>query len=102
MNARVVSALTGMTIAGNAAIARRLFRAVKRATIDRSSLLVSCTTIGLFVCAMTGVSSQVPKQAAPARDPGVRAGAAGAGAPLPGVTKPENEYFLAGQEEFEE
>jgi CxxC motif-containing protein (DUF1111 family) len=83
-------------------IARRLFREEKRATIGRSPLLVSCTTIGLFVFAMTGVSSQVQKQAALARDPGVRAGAAGAGAPLPGVTKPENEYFLAGQEEFEE
>jgi CxxC motif-containing protein (DUF1111 family) len=37
-----------------------------------------------------------------ARDPGVRAGDPAAGAPLPGLTSYEEEYFTAGLEDFEE
>src|SRR5262245_45625355 len=36
------------------------------------------------------------------RDPGVRGGAAGAGAPLSGLTAKENAFFQAGLEAFED
>lgn len=38
----------------------------------------------------------------PAQDPGLRAGAPGAGAPLPGLSPSQLEIFAAGKEEFEE
>ena len=37
-----------------------------------------------------------------AQDPGVRGGAAGAGAPLDALSAPENDYFNAGKDDFEE
>jgi CxxC motif-containing protein (DUF1111 family) len=42
-----------------------------------------------------------PAQAGPV-DPGVRGGAAGAGAPLPGLTTHEGKFFAAGQDAFSE
>ena len=45
------------------------------------------------------VSSQTGNTA---RDPGVRAGAPGAGGALAGLTGQQNEYFVAGKEDFEE
>src|SRR4026209_2152810 len=37
-----------------------------------------------------------------AHDPGVRGGAPGTGGPIAGLTARENEFFLVGQEDFEE
>lgn len=46
---------------------------------------------------------QPPVDSSPAaRDPGVRGGAAGAGAPLAGLTKTERAFFKAGTDEFAE
>jgi hypothetical protein len=59
----------------------------------------------LCVAAATIVSFQVKissQTSSTARDPGVRAGAPGAGAALPGLSGQQNEYFVAGKEDFEE
>jgi CxxC motif-containing protein (DUF1111 family) len=78
-------------------------RAFKRvATTARSfnsfSLLAALATAGLLGLAIQPVSSQNLK----AKDPGVRAGAAGAGGPLADLTGSQAEYFDAGKKEFEE
>lgn len=61
-------------------------------------LLLTLTITGIFLsCA------EIPPPADPssaARDPGVRGGAAGAGAPLGGLTKTELAFFSAGLGEF--
>jgi CxxC motif-containing protein (DUF1111 family) len=44
----------------------------------------------------------ISSQSQSAHDPGVRGGDAGAGAPLPGLTAGQNEYFVAGKAEFAE
>src|SRR5262245_42218703 len=51
-----------------------------------------------LVALQVTITSQSPA----AKDPGVRTGDPGAGAPLPGLTAQQNEYFVAGKEDFEE
>ena len=63
-----------------------------------ASTIVVGAGIALFALEVK-ISSQT---AFVARDPGVRGGAAGAGAPLPGLTPQELDYFNAGKKEFEE
>jgi CxxC motif-containing protein (DUF1111 family) len=80
----------------------RLRNAAKRtALLGTLSFLVPLATIGLVYLETATVSSQSARVVR-AEDPGVRAGTAGAGGPLAGVTDHETEYFLAGKEEFEE
>src|SRR3989475_10966709 len=65
-------------------------------------LLSTLAAVGFFVgCSLSNVdtpSSVDPSSAA--RDPGVRGGAAGAGAPIAGLTKTELAFFSAGKDEF--
>jgi CxxC motif-containing protein (DUF1111 family) len=56
---------------------------------------------GVLVCEIV-IASQTPTAATVARDPGVRAGAAGAGGPLDGLTAQQLEYFNAGKADFDE
>ena len=65
------------------------------------SLLLGLATAGLLV-SQVQVASQTTAPVTQAKDPGVRGGLAGAGGPLSGLTRMENEYFLVGQEDFEE
>jgi CxxC motif-containing protein (DUF1111 family) len=65
------------------------------------------TTPTSAILAVAGVSLlafqvKISSQAVVARDPGVRAGAAGAGGPIAGLTAQQLEYFNAGKEEFDE
>jgi CxxC motif-containing protein (DUF1111 family) len=61
-------------------------------------LFLSMAAVGVFLsCAE--IPSPVDSSTT-ARDPGVRGGAAGAGAPLPGLTKTELAFFKAGTGEF--
>jgi CxxC motif-containing protein (DUF1111 family) len=63
-------------------------------------LLLALATVGFFVsCADFPSSDDSPSSA---RDPGVRGGTAGAGAPIAGLTKTELAFFNAGKGEFEE
>jgi hypothetical protein len=82
--------LTRSFVAKSAAMTRRLSRP--------STTIVVSAGIALFALQVR-ISSQT---AFVARDPGVRGGAAGAGAPLPGLTSRELDFFDAGKEEFEE
>src|SRR5438445_9655866 len=62
-------------------------------------LLSTLAVVGFFVgCSVSSV--ETPSVAA--RDPGVRGGAAGAGAPIAGLTKTELAFFNAGKDAFEE
>jgi CxxC motif-containing protein (DUF1111 family) len=71
--------------------------AVRRLPVSASAIVLSA---GVAVLAFqVTISSQT---AQPARDPGVRGGASGAGDPLPGLLPQELEYFNAGKAEFEE
>src|SRR5216683_5845612 len=67
-------------------------------------LLSTLAVVGFFVgCSVFNVdtpSSVDPSSAA--RDPGVRGGAAGAGAPIAGLTKTELAFFSAGKDDFAE
>src|SRR5215831_10132400 len=66
--------------------------------------LLALTLCGLAVL-VTGSSSCArprPEPAAVVRDPGVRGGPPGAGAPLPGLTKAEQDFFAAGLDQFQE
>src|SRR5438093_548359 len=69
-----------------------------------TQLLSTLAVLGFFVgCSLSNVDtppSVDPSSAA--RDPGVRGGAAGAGAPLKGLTKTELAFFSASKDEFEE
>src|SRR6059036_1341854 len=69
-----------------------------------TQLLSTLAVLGFFVgCAVSNVdtpSSVDPSSAA--RDPGVRGGAAGAGAPIAGLTKTELAVFSAGKDDFAE
>src|SRR2546427_4297875 len=63
-------------------------------------LLSTLAVVGFFVgCSVSSV--ETPSSVA-ARDPGVRGGAAGAGAPIAGLTNPEVVFFSAGKDEFAE
>ena len=63
-------------------------------------LLLSLTIVGFFFsCAQ--IPSPVDSSSA-ARDPGVRGGATGAGAPLAGLTKTERAFFNASKDDFAE
>src|SRR3989441_3795970 len=67
-------------------------------------LLSTLAVVGFFVgCSVFNVDtpSSVDSSSA-ARDPGVRGGAAGAGAPIAGLTKTELAFFNAGKDAFEE
>src|SRR6058998_2649013 len=74
---------------------------MKKLGIQPLSTLV---LVGFFVgCSVSNVdtpSSVDPSSAA--RDPGVRGGAAGAGAPIAGLTKTELAFFSAGKGDFAE
>src|SRR2546425_8844322 len=62
-------------------------------------LLSTLAVAGFFVgCSVSSV--ETPSVAA--RDPGVRGGAAGAGAPIAGLTNTELAFFSAGKDEFAE
>src|SRR3989454_2695365 len=62
-------------------------------------LLSTLAVVGFFVgCSVSSV--ETPSVAA--RDPGVRGGAAGAGAPIAGLTNTELAFFDAGKDEFAE
>ena len=67
-------------------------------------LVSTLAIVGFFVgCSVSNVdtpSSGDPSSAA--RDPGVRGGAAGAGAPIAGLTKTELAIFSAGKDDFAE
>ena len=69
-----------------------------------TQLLSTLAVVGFFVgCSVSSVdtpSSVDPSSAA--RDPGVRGGAAGAGAPIAGLTKTELAFFNAGKDDFAE
>jgi CxxC motif-containing protein (DUF1111 family) len=58
--------------------------------------------IVLGAVSLVGFQVTISSQSQSAHDPGVRSGAAGAGAPLPGLTAGQNEYFVAGQADFAE
>jgi CxxC motif-containing protein (DUF1111 family) len=69
-----------------------------------ASSFVGAAAIGLLVL-QVGIASQGPSASsttARAIDPGMRAGIAGAGSPLPGLTANELQFFRAGNEEFNE
>ena len=81
---------------------RGLRDVVRRTALMGSlSFLLPLATIGFVYFGAETVSSQTGRVLR-AQDPGVRGGAAAAGGPLDGVTDHEIEYFLAGQEDFEE
>src|SRR2546426_12340310 len=61
-------------------------------------LLLALVVVGFF-CSCSEIPSPVDPSPA-ARDPGVRGGAAGAGAPIAGLTKTELAFFSAGKDEF--
>ena len=61
-----------------------------------SKLYLSLLGIVVFLGAQAGLA------AGPARDPGVRGGSPGAGAPLAGLSTDEQAYFQAGFDEFSE
>ena len=63
-------------------------------------LLLALVVVGFF-CSCSEIPSPVDPSPA-ARDPGVRGGAAGAGAPIAGLTKTELAFFSAGTDEFAE
>ncbi|TMH16574.1 MAG: hypothetical protein E6H70_09005, partial [Betaproteobacteria bacterium] len=63
-------------------------------------LLLALVVVGFF-CSCSEIPSPVDPSPA-ARDPGVRGGAAGAGAPIAGLTGTELASFDAGKEDFEE
>src|SRR2546427_11796529 len=69
-----------------------------------TQLLSTVAVVGFFVgCSVSNVdtpSSVDPSSAA--RDPGVRGGAPGAGAPIAGLTKTELAFFSAGKDDFAE
>ena len=69
-----------------------------------TQLLSTVAVVGFFIgCSVSNVdtpSSVDPSSAA--RDPGVRGGAAGAGAPIAGLTKTELAVFSAGKDDFAE
>ncbi|MEP7305764.1 MAG: di-heme oxidoredictase family protein [Acidobacteriota bacterium] len=86
---------------------QKIARAVRRVARSTSAvasvpLLVPLAIVGVVLFRMEGVSSQVQRRVTRAQDPGVRAGAVGAGAPIAGLTAREQDYFLAGKGEFEE
>jgi CxxC motif-containing protein (DUF1111 family) len=58
--------------------------------------------IGLGAVSLVAFQVTITSQSQSAHDPGVRGGDAGAGAPLPGLTAGQNEYFVAGKADFEE
>jgi CxxC motif-containing protein (DUF1111 family) len=66
-------------------------------SVSVPSLLVLAAS-GLLLLEVAAASSTDFR----AQDPGVRAGAAGAGDPLPGLTANESYYFAAGQADFAE
>ncbi len=63
-------------------------------------LLLALATVGFFVSCADFPSSD--DSSSSARDPGLRGGTAGAGAPIAGLTKTELAFFNAGKGEFEE
>ena len=81
---------------------RGLRDVVRRTALMGSlSFLLPLATIGFVYFGAETVSSQTGRVLR-AQDPGVRGGTAAAGGPLAGITDHENEYFLAGKEDFEE
>lgn len=56
----------------------------------------------LGVVSLVALQVTISSQSQSAHDPGVRSGDAGAGAALPGLTAQQNEYFVAGREDFAE
>ena len=63
------------------------------------TLLVAALTVAGMV---VGCTAPPVDPSPPARDPGVRGGAAGAGGPIAGLTKNELAFFDAGKDDFEE
>jgi CxxC motif-containing protein (DUF1111 family) len=61
------------------------------------SVCLGIATAGLFVAQI-----EIASQSTTARDPGVRGGVPGAGAPLGALTEHQGEYFTAGKDDFSE
>jgi len=81
---------------------RGLRDVVRRTALMGSlSCLLPLATIGFVYFGAETVSSQTGRVLL-AHDPGVRGGPAAAGGPIAGISDHENEYFLAGKEDFEE
>jgi CxxC motif-containing protein (DUF1111 family) len=59
-------------------------------------------TLALVGCSLFPVEPEQPPDPSAARDPGVRAGAAGAGGPLAGLTATELAFFNTGKDDFVE
>src|SRR6266571_4915233 len=59
-------------------------------------------TLALVGCSVFPVEPDTPPAPSAARDPGVRGGAAGAGAALAGLTATELAFFNAGKDDFAE
>ncbi len=69
--------------------------------VKMRSKLVPAVVIALFLGAFAVIHADAQFFFS-ARDPGVRGGAPGAGAPIAGLTAREIEFFQTGQEDFEE
>ncbi len=77
----------------------------RRTLVDRRLAFTAVPVLFAFVCAGSMRSATVSAQLLPplgAHDPGVRGGAAGAGAPLAGLTAGQQKFFEAGKADFEE
>jgi CxxC motif-containing protein (DUF1111 family) len=73
----------------------------RTALMGSLSFLLPLATIGFVYFGAETVSTQTGRVLR-AQDPGVRGGTDAVGGPLAGITDHENEYFLAGKEDFEE
>src|SRR5262244_2081618 len=65
-------------------------------------ILLLSLTLALVGCSLFPVEPEQPPDPSAARDPGVRAGAAGAGGPLAGLTATELAFFNTGKDDFAE
>src|SRR5436309_1011803 len=66
------------------------------------SIGVAAFSVVVLVIACASLAAQIYPPPGSAHDPGVRGGAAGAGAPIAGLTPGQRRFFDAGQQEFEQ
>ena len=64
-------------------------------------IFIFVLTVAIVLASRLVLHAQTPAAAAP-KDPGPRAGAVGAGSPLPALTASQLEYFQDGQDRFQE
>ena len=72
-------------------------KCMKTGMVSSTTLAMCAAALGLFIFQVEMASSTVTAQ-----DPGVRAGDAGAGGAIAGLSPSQIEYFLAGQADFAE